>query len=152
MLTRHITCTATITLPAGSTETTRALVLPNGAVLKPWIVVQNADTEELTHTALEVLGVELEHGEVEISRPKSTALPQLSRNGTAPGELLGQQLAVLDGCRALLALMTNAAPHQRDYQYDPSQWAAANAAHVDDVTAIEAIMRRATDIADHVVN
>ena len=45
-------------------------------------------------------------------------LPDITRNGTHPNELVGQQLRVLNALRNLRVELNNAQPNPRDYSVD----------------------------------
>jgi len=74
--------------------------------------------------------------------PVMAVIPQVSINGTDIQSLIAQQQDVLLALHELTAMMKNACPHGRDYQYDSDFYDKARALYVMEADAIETIRAR----------
>ena len=79
-------------------------------------------------------------------------LPTINLNGTAPTELLEQQIQVVHDLRLTLSSLAESAPHGRDYPVEDSYWRAAREEHFARVAKVREIMLEVESIAEHCSN
>jgi hypothetical protein len=85
-----------------------------------------------------------------ISNWPSLVKPQININGTSRDELLRQQMDVLRAYRALSEALADAAPHGRDYQLRPQEYAPARAAWMERSMTIFAMRKEIEKHAEEI--
>ena len=76
--------------------------------------------------------------------------PQININGTSKDELLRQQSDVVRAYRALSEALADAAPHGRDYQLRPAEYAAAREAWMERSMTIFAMRKEIEKHAEEI--